>query len=175
MMPEKQKLLPRLQEFSDFPEYNLAGDDREVVAACIARIEEAGVSAFLAATPGYFPSTKNGERMIGWCKSRGVPLTRWNLTLAFRDLSEEGQLEAAPPTPLPVVDKMAGVTLVREDALLEYQTPSDEATALEKVADDPNLSDHARKARDRRLALLAGQQRRERSNLTPHYGQRVVL
>jgi hypothetical protein len=158
-----EKLMPRLQQFTDFAAYNsaVAINDDEAIAAVLQHIEEeVGVPAFLTATPGYIPSTNNSERLIGWCKSRGVPLTQWNLTLGFRDLSEEGQLEAAPPAAAPVIDKMAGITVVREDALMEYQTPSAEAAALEKLRDDSNLSDHRRKARDRKLALLAGEQRR---------------
>jgi hypothetical protein len=155
-----EKLLPRLQEFSDFAEYNLAGDDEEVVASRVAHIEEVGSAAFLADTPSYHRCLENGERLVGWCRSRGVPLSRWNLTVAFRDLSEQNQLTAAPPVAAPFVDRMVGVTLVREDTLLEYQPSADEAQQLEKLRDDTNLSDHSRKNRDERLRLLAGEQRR---------------
>ncbi len=159
-------LLPRLQKFSDFASYNaaIAIDDDEAVTAVLEHIElEVGVPNFLAATPSYYACPKNSELLLGWCKSRGVPLTQWNLTLAFRDLSEEGQLEAAPPAAAPVVDKNRGVIETRSDTLMRYETPSAEAAALEKVRDDVSLNDHQRKARDRKLALLAGNQRRELS------------
>lgn len=157
-----KKVLPRLQQFSDFASYNMAGDDEEAVAAVLQHIEqEVGIPAFLAATPSYYECPQNGERLIGWCKSRGIPLTQWNLTLAFRDLTEDGQLEAAPAPAAAVIDKMAGVTVVRSDVLMEYRTPEDEAAVLAKLADDPALSDRQRRERLRKLALLTGQQRRD--------------
>jgi hypothetical protein len=173
-----EKPMPRLQQFSDFASYNaaVAINDEEAVAGVLQHIElEVGVPAFLTATPSYYACPENSELLLGWCNSRGVPLTLWNLTLAFRDLSEDEQLKSAPPAVAPVTDKSRGVTLVRQDALLEYQAPRTEQAELSKLADDPNLSDHARKARDRRLAILAGQQRRELSTLPAHHGQRVVI
>jgi hypothetical protein len=158
-----EKLLPRLQQFGDFASYNaaIAINDDAAVTAVLEHIElEVGVPDFLAATPSYYACPKNSELLLGWCKSRGVPLTRWNLTLAFRELSEEGQLEATPPAAAPVVDKNRGIIEVRTDTLMQYETPSAEAAALEKLRDDSNLSDHQRKARDRKLAVLAGKQRR---------------
>jgi hypothetical protein len=155
------KILPRLELYTDFATYNLAGDDEEAVAAAIAHIEDAGVTAFLAAVPGYHPSRTNAERLVGWCTSRGIPMTCWNLVLAHRALMEDGQLGIAPPPEQPSVDKWASVTLTRTDILAEYQPSDAEAAALAKVVDDSNLNDHQRKARDRKLALLAGQQRRE--------------
>jgi hypothetical protein len=210
------KLLPRLEEFSDYALYNIAGDDvatvktvldflrhngaaaeadeiareeinnianaREVV---IAHIEHKGVEAFLRAMPNYHQSEKNAELLVGWCKARGVPTSLWNLSLAFRDLSEDGQLETAPPPAAPVVDKWASVTLCRGDALAEYQPGGDEQAVLAKVTDEflprqmgnphPNQTDYARRAHDRQLALLAGQQRRGLSTLPAHYNQKVVI
>jgi hypothetical protein len=151
------KLLPRLEQFTD---YALYGDDEKRRVA-IAHIEEAGIAAFLNAVPGYHSCQSNGERLIGWCASRGVPMSCWNLVVGYRDLIEDGLLEAAPPVTAPVVDKWASVTVSRTDALAEYVQPDEEAEQLAKLVDDPNLNDHQRKARLRKLALLAGQQRRQ--------------
>jgi hypothetical protein len=51
--------------------------------------------------------------------------------------------------------------LTRTDALAEYIPSDAEVEQLAKVADDVYASDASRKSRDRKLALLAGQQRRE--------------
>jgi hypothetical protein len=155
-----KKILPRLEPYTDFATYNVAGDDEECVAAAIEHIEETHIPKFLAAVPGYYPSHNNAERLAGWCTSRGVPMSLWNLTIAYRDLTEDGQLEAPPPA-AQEVDNSRGIIPQVGDALLEYQTPADEQAALAKVKDDSSLSDRARKNRDERLRLLAGRQRRE--------------
>src|SRR5260370_20333375 len=102
-------ILPRLEPYTHFAAYNIAGDDEEAVAAAIAHIEDVGITAFLAAVPNYYPSEKNAEYLAGWCTSRGVPMSLWNLTIAYRDLTEDGQLEAAPPHATPEVDKNRGI------------------------------------------------------------------
>jgi hypothetical protein len=157
-----EKLLPRLQQFTEFAAYNaaVAIDDEKAIAAVLQHIEEGDKAAFIADTPSYYACSENDELLAGWCNSRGIPMSLWNLTLAFRALSEDGHLKAAPAPAAPEVDNSRGVVQVRTDALLVYQTPSAESAALEKLRDDTNLSDHQRKARDRKLALLAGEQRR---------------
>jgi hypothetical protein len=168
------KLLPRLEQFTDYALYNVA-DDAETVAAAIAHIEEAGISAFLNSVPAYHPSQENAQLLTGWCTSRGVPMSCWNLLLAYRDLTDDGLLELAPLAEQPGVDKWAGVTLARTDALLEYVPSDEESAQLEKVADSPDLNDHQRKARLKKLALLTGIQRRELANLPAHYNEKVVV
>ena len=153
------KLLPRLDLFDDFTIIKIALDEEDR-ARGIAHIEDVGTRAFLAHTPSYFQCDRNAELLVGWCATRGVPTTRHNLDIAFRDLSEDGQLEAAPVPAAPVPNKFVGITRVREDTMMTYVPPLGEAAALDKLRDDSSLSDHQRKARDRKLTLLAGQQRR---------------
>jgi len=104
----------------------------------------------------------NAVRMTEWLATHGdLPATRWNLEIAYADLQDDNLLEAVqPPTTAPELDASRGVLQVRTDALLEYQTPSDEQKILEKLRDDSSLNDHQRKNRDKKLALLAGNQRR---------------
>jgi hypothetical protein len=153
--------------------------DEEVRALREEHLDEQGINSFADAHPEFYRCEENSqalqERLAEYGDGEKLPCTTRNLELVYRELLAEGKLKSAPPAPTPVLDKMAGVTLVREDALLEYQTPEDEAKLLEKLRDDPALNDHQRKQRLRKLAALAGQQRRERSNLPPHYGQRVVI
>src|SRR5580693_2505333 len=107
-----KKIQPRLEPFDDFALYNTAAaleDNAEGVAAAIEHIEVSEVPKFLAATPGYYPSTKNLELMVGWCAGRGIPMSQWNLTLAFRQLTGDGSLESAPPPEVPEVENSRGV------------------------------------------------------------------
>jgi hypothetical protein len=168
----------QFDEYHFFEIIRLAVDD-EVRAIREARLDEQGAEAFAAAHSEYHACGENAEAMAGRLTEYGdgerLPFTLRNLELVYRELLAEGKIKTAPPTPAPVLDKLAGVTLVREDALAEYVAPSNETAALAKLADDPSLNDHQRKQRLRKLAALAGQQRRERSNLPPHYGQRPVL
>ncbi len=168
----------RFDEYDDFEIIRIA-DDGVVRALREAHLDEEGTEAFAAAHPEFYQCAENAtalaEHLADFGDGDRLPCTRRNLELVYNELLAEGKIKSAPPTPAAVVDKLAGITLTVTDALLEYVAPSDEAAALAKLADDPNLSDHARKARDRRLAVLAGQQRREQSNLPPHYGQRPVF
>ena len=68
---------------------------------------------------------------------------------------------SAPSATAPEVNNWASVVLSRQDALAEYQPSDTESAQLAKVADSVDLNDHQRKARDRKLALLAGEQRRK--------------
>jgi hypothetical protein len=153
--------------------------DEEVRVLREEHLDEQGIDAFADAHPEFYHCEENSqalqERLAEHGDGEKLPCSRRNLELVYDELRAEGKIKSAPPTPTPVPDKRAGVTLVREDALAEYVAPSDEAAALAKLADDPALNDHQRKQRLRKLAALAGQQRRERSNLPPHYGQRPTL
>jgi|SRR5208283_881673 len=162
-MMTMSKIFPRFETYTDFATYNaaVALNDDEAVQVAIEHFERRGITAFLTAVPGYYPTERNAELLAGWCTGRGIPTTQWNLTLAFRDLSEDGQLETAPPPTAPEVDKTRGIIVEIGDAMAKYVIPPEEAEALDKLKDDVHASDGNRKAKDRRLALLAGQQRRE--------------
>jgi hypothetical protein len=151
--------------------------DEEVRALREEHLDEQGTEAFAAAHPEFHHCSENAEALAERLAEHGekLPCTRRNLELVYAELLAEGKIKSAPPAATPVIDKMAGVTLVREDALLEYQPPPNEAATLEKLRDDPALNDHQRKQRLRKLAALAGQQRRENSTLPRNYSQRPVL
>lgn len=65
--------------------------------------EQAGRD-FVAQTPEYFPSVKNGTRISNFLKTYQLEPTPENMTKAFTELNESGLLEAKPteaPTPTP--------------------------------------------------------------------------
>jgi hypothetical protein len=154
-------------EFDSYDSFEIVriAQDEEIRALREDHVDEVGTRSFAAAHPEFHQCDENaaamGARLAEYGDGERLPCTMRNLELVYRELLTEGKLKTAPPEPAKADAGNPSITLTVTDALLEYQKPSDEAAALAKVADDPNLSDHARKARDRRLALLAGQQRRE--------------
>jgi hypothetical protein len=168
----------RFDEYGDFNIINIS-DDEEVREIRKKNLDEVGAEAFVATHPEYYCCDENATALAGrlaqYGENKKLPYSLRNLQLAYREVLAEGKIKAAPPAAAPAEVDSRGIIKVREDALMVYETPAAEAAALEKVVDDPNLSDHARKARDRRLATLAGQQRRENSTLPRNYGQRLVL
>jgi hypothetical protein len=133
-----------------------------------------GTEAFINAHPEFYQSPENAELLAAWLYLHNdVPFTRLNLELAQRALADD--LKKRPPAEQVEVDRWAGVTISRGDALLEYQPSDDEREALSRLQDDTSLNDHQRKARDRKLRLLAGQQRREFSDLKPGADPRIVV
>jgi hypothetical protein len=51
---------------------------------------------FVADTPQFYRSPRNRDLLLGWLAGQGVPVTRRNLTVAFRVLLEDGALESRP-------------------------------------------------------------------------------
>jgi hypothetical protein len=51
---------------------------------------------FVADTPQFYRSPKNSELLLGWLAGQGVPITRRNLTVAFRVLLDDGVLDSCP-------------------------------------------------------------------------------
>lgn len=166
-----EKILPALETWRGL---NIVGDD-ETRAAEIETTERLGCETFIASTPGYHSCDFNSGMIAAWLDKRGVPATFWNLTIAYRDLSQEGLLAPAPPAAPEVDTGNPSITLTVTDRLAEYQPSNSESAALAKLRDDFALSDHQRKARDRKLALLAGQQRREFSGLPPNADPPIVI
>jgi hypothetical protein len=150
---------PNLELWSDFPQYT-AAKSQEALNEVVDEIESAGVTEFLAKVPEFVKTDKNAMVLHGWTYTRGVPFTLWNAVIAYRALREEVSLETTPQES-PEVDTSRGIIEVRTDALAEYRPGSEEAETLAKLADDSTLSDKARKNRDDRLKILAGQQRRQ--------------
>lgn len=158
----------RLDRWSDLPAAMRASTaTRETVRE---KLNAEGCDAFIQAHPEFYQCPENAELLTAWLYLHNdAPFTRLNLELAVRALQDD--LKTAPPPDTPVTDdkwtRDQFGTLSRSDALLEYQPGDDEKESLAKLADDPNLNDHQRKARLTKLRLLAGQQRREFSNLKP--------
>ena len=123
--------------------------------------------------PDYFACDENSALINGWLSNNGdVPMTRLNLELAVRELKDD--LKTAPAPEPEVVDNWASVTRIG-DGMEMYVPGNEEAKALAKLADDPNLNDHQRKVRLKKLALLAGEQRRKFSNLPPGNDPKIVI
>lgn len=155
------KIFPRFDEPDDFTIIKISMDDEDR-ARGLEHINDVGSRAFRAVHPEFPFSDENASRMEAWLLDHGdLPATRHNLEIAYRDLQEDGLLVAVPPPAAPEVDTSRGIVEVRADVMYEYQPSASEAAVLTKLADDPNLSDAARKSRLRKLAVLAGEQRRE--------------
>jgi hypothetical protein len=162
--------MARLDKWEDFG-INGATTAQEIK---IDRLNAEGTEAFINAHPEFYQCQENAELLAAWLYLHGdAPFTRLNLELAQRALADD--LKSAPPAEQAEVDRWAGITLSRQDALAEYQPNDDEQEALSKLQDDPSLNDHQRKARDRKLRLLAGTQRRQFSDLTPGVDPRIVI
>jgi hypothetical protein len=170
------KTFPTFDRYQDFTIVKMAGTDEREQAVAREHIDEAGTRSFRAAHSEFFCCDENAQKLSEWLASHGgLPATRWNLEIALRDLEESGQLTAATP-PEPESDTgNPSITLTVTDRLLHYVPDDGEAAALSKLADDPSLSDHARKNRDRRLKFLANRQRIQHSDLPAHYGEKVII
>jgi hypothetical protein len=108
-----------------------------------------GAEAFLN-THKDFPQTEyNGLIMVAWCRSRGIPTTNKNLSLAFKDLQGSGFLEPAPRS----APRASGT------GIFIVGFSDENGDALRKLADDPSLSDTTRKKRFEALKKLAVAQR----------------
>jgi hypothetical protein len=80
---------------------------------------------FVADTPQFYRSPKNSEQLLGWLKGHGVPITRRNLTVAFRVLLEDGALESRPiaqEQPQPP-DNSRGVQKMNSTVKLHHTCP----------------------------------------------------
>lgn len=148
------KIYPRFQRYEDFP--GLTED----------QINSEGTQAFIDNNPHYFACEENFKLLEAWLNLHGeLPFTRLNLEIAQRDLEADGILRHAPVAVTTPPNNWSSVVLSRADALAEYQPSASETAQLEKLSDDPALGDRARKNRDAKLRLLAGQQRREMSKV----------
>ena len=103
-------------------------EDEEVRALREDHLDEQGIDSFADAHPEFHHCEENSqalqERLAEYGDGEKLPCTRRNLELVYNELLAEGKIKSAPPAPTPVLDKMAGITLVREDALAEYVAPS---------------------------------------------------
>ncbi len=160
-----ENTFPRFQRYEDFPGYSdfpRSGNaaDEAARTAVAAEIDRQGSQAFLDAHPEYFPCDENSKLLRAWLFLHGeLPATRLNLEIAQRELGDD--LQKVPSPESTAIDPRRGIIVSRSDVLAEYRPSAGEATALSAVADSVDLNDHQRKVRDRKLALLAGEQRRK--------------
>jgi len=80
---------------------------------------------FVADTPRFYCSPKNSELLLGWIAGHGVPITRRNLTVAFRVLLADGVLESRPTVqeqPAPP-DNSRGVQKMNSTVKLHHTCP----------------------------------------------------
>jgi hypothetical protein len=165
---------PRLDGWSDF------GSDFEYASAPFlefqARVNSEGCAAFKAANPDLPLTEKNSQALIDWCEAEHAPMTRKNLEIAWRELQAEGQLEAKQAAQEAVANLFKKEIEIRPviGAPTAKPTP-EEAATLEKVKDDPGLSDHQRKARDEKLRREATASRIANRSHDPNKTNRRVL
>ncbi len=150
----------RLDRWEDFD----SRTDRE-------EIDCLGAEAFLQAHPSFFQSEWNGEILVAWCRSRGIPATHSNLSAAYAELKRDGLLEIPTPEALPPKkpETDAFINALAKDTEAELK-------ALEKLRDDPLLSDQTRKKRDFALKRLAIASRLANRQGVPLRGsERIVI
>jgi len=150
--------LPPFKYLYEHWEWSSAPENKKAEVA--EAIESRETQKFLDRHPEYYASSFNAQLISVWLEDHGIPSLLWNLEICFNALKSSGLLEIRPAEPQAQVDKWASVTECRADALFEYQPSAEEVEQLKKLADDPNLNDHQRKVRLRKLAQLAGEQRR---------------
>lgn len=88
MLTDPAKALSRL--------VNQVIEKRERVQADSAAREKSESDAFVANTPDYFVSQKNGERMVKYLETYQLEASQDNLKKAFNDLNSSGLLESRP-------------------------------------------------------------------------------
>jgi hypothetical protein len=165
---------PTLDAWKDF------GDDYEYAHAPFLEFQDGinaqGCEAFKAAHPDLPLTEKNSQALIHWCELERVPMTRKNLEVGWRELQAEGKLEPTEPTQEAIGKLVKAEIEIRPvmGAPTGKPTP-EEAATLEKVKDDPTLSDHQRKARDEKLKRAATASRIANRRHDPHATNRRIL
>jgi hypothetical protein len=165
---------PRLDGWSDF------GSDFEYASAPFlefqARVNAEGCAAFKAANPDLPLTEKNSQALIDWCELERVPMTRKNLEVAWRELQAEGKLEAKSDVQEAIGKLYTKEIEIRPVEAAQVAGPtSDEKATLDKLRDDPSLSDGTRKARDEKLRRAATASRLANRSHDPKKINRRVL
>jgi hypothetical protein len=149
--------LPPFKYLYEHWEWSSAPENKKAEVA--EAIESRETQKFLDRHPEYYASSFNAQLISVWLDDHGIPSLLWNLEICLNALKSSGLLEIRPSEPQAEVDKRRGIIESKSDSLAEYVTPPAEQAALDKLKDDPNASDATRKARDRKLKLLATRQR----------------
>ena len=143
--------MPTLPRLDQFEEFNLRGPEE------VEDLNRRGSDAFIESNAEYYPSQYNSMALMKWCNDRTVPFTRKNLEIAYREMQAAGLVELRP-TPPPVVRRKTKATSEVDE--FTVTDPESQREFLNKVADDPGLTDFQRKARDEKLRRAAIAQRR---------------
>ena len=80
---------------------------------------------FVADTPQFYRSPRNRDLLLGWLTAHGVPITRRNLTVAFRVLLADGVLESQPTVQAQTEqpDNSRGVQKITSTVKLHHTCP----------------------------------------------------
>jgi len=83
----------------------------------------------------YYPTKRNWDYISGWLLNQGVPISRRNLMIAFRHLSDEGMLETEPTVETtyhdtPLTPERKGVKKVHAGPILRYDNEGQAASPL---------------------------------------------
>jgi hypothetical protein len=137
-----------------------------------ARVNAEGCEAFKVAHNDLPLTETHSQALIDWCEAELAPMTRKNLEIAWRELQAEGQLEAKSAAQEAIGKLVTSEIEIRPvmGAPTAKPTP-EEAATLEKVKDDPALSDHQRKARDEKLRRAATESCLANRSHDPHSTQ----
>jgi hypothetical protein len=165
---------PRLDAWTDF------GSDFEYANAPFlefqARVNAEGCAAFRAAHPDLPLTEKNSQALIDWCALERVPMTRGNLSTAWGELKSEGKLEAKSVAQEAIGKLVTSEIEIRPVEAAQVAEPTaDEKATLDKLRDDPSLSDGTRKKRDEQLRRVATQSRIARRRHDPNKTNRRIL
>ena len=165
---------PRLDGWSDF------GSDCEYASAPFlefqARVNAEGCEAFKVAHPEFPATENNSQALIDWCEAELAPMTRKNLEVAWRELQAEGKLEQAEPTQEAIGKLYTKEIEIRPVEAAQVAEPTDdEKTTLDKLRDDPSLSDGTRKRRDEQLKRAATASRLANRGHDPNKTNRRIL
>lgn len=123
----KEIILPTMDQWTDQPRQRPEVEEQMSIRAAQDFIEDAGDE--------YYPTEKNWDYISGWLFNQGVPISRRNLMIAFRHLSDEGMLETEPTVETtyhdtPLTPERKGVKRVHAGPVLRHDTESQAASQL---------------------------------------------
>jgi hypothetical protein len=150
---------PQLDQWFDVPDYDCTS---KVLQDFKEDFNRDGVRAFIKANPTFPRTQANSEAMQEWFTSHQLPMSRNNLTIAWRELEAAGKIEDAPAV-TEVSDELRGnlhKVEIKPVVARQVAPPTKAEKKLqESLADDSNLTDHQRKARLKKLGQAANAQR----------------
>ena len=147
---DTEPVRPSLDHYKDFP-----------AVRDWPRFEGREAAAFIRANSAWelYRSDGNAALLLGWCSALAVPVTRWNLAIAFHELVARDTLRPTRGDSPPESSGNRGIKLCRGDALAEYVPSKAETEQLSRLRDDIYVTDAERKSKDAALRALATRQR----------------